>query len=86
MEKIKQKRSEKIFVYQLKDGLFYKMHRKGAWSYADINKKDISCKFIDQADKFSETSAKEFSTPYNHKALEGGRWVEIKVTPLYEEI
>lgn len=86
MDKIKQKKTEKIFVFQLKDGYFYKMHRKGAWSYDSISKKDIFCKFIDQADKFTEDHSKQYATPYLHKALEGGRWVEIQVTTLYEEI
>lgn len=86
MDKIKQKRTEKIFVFQLKDGYFYTPPRKGAWSTDPITKKDISCEFVEKAWTFTEDFKDNIEIPYLHKALEGGRWVEIQVTTLYEEI
>lgn len=79
------KQSKTVWVYKTKSGDFYKNHGKGSWAvrYDAIKRKDITTESIANATQFRIPCD---SSPYLHRCMEGGKWVQIEITTSYEVV
>lgn len=83
-----QTKTESFYVYQLKDGTFYKRGNRGSFSLANkpYTRKELTTKQIAFAERFTELNPHvlaENIRPYDASFMTGGKWVKVTATTNY---
>jgi len=83
-----QTKTESFYVYQLKDGTFYKGGKRGSFSLAanPYTRKELTTKQMALAERFAQLQPHVLESnmsPYDTSFMMGGKWVKVTATTNY---